>query len=165
MRVFGLFFCLLASLSGRGKVGTAALLPSAAQSGDQSGSLGWAGGGGTPRGFGSALIRVIITTGTHRHTRSGICCWRRPWLLWPPPRSEVIMRPAILHCEPRISPQMLINRLLSLCVQCSWHGCPLYECVALKRPEQQPCRANRDHRCSSGIVDYCITSDSRVEGL
>lgn len=57
------FFCLAATLSSSGRVRTAALLPSASQSGDQSCSLGWAGGGGTLRGFGSALIRVIITTG------------------------------------------------------------------------------------------------------
>lgn len=63
------FFCLAASLSGCGRVRTAALLPSASQSGDQSCSLGWAGGGGTLRGFGSALIRVIITTG-HTYTQT-----------------------------------------------------------------------------------------------
>lgn len=78
------------------KDGAAALLPSASQSGDQRCSLGWAGGGGTLRGFGSALIRVIITTGTHRH--ASICCWQ-PRLLRLSPWSEVIMRPAVLHCE------------------------------------------------------------------
>lgn len=104
------------------KDGAAALLPSASQSGDQRCSLGWVDGGGTLRGFGSALIRVIITTGTHRH--ASICCWQ-PWLLRLSPWSEVIMRPAVLHCEPRISPQMLINRLLSLWVCWFLHGCLL----------------------------------------
>lgn len=36
--------------------------------------------------------------------------------LSPPPRSEVIMHPAILHCEPRISPQMLDKQaIVTLC--------------------------------------------------
>lgn len=64
--------------------------------GDQCCRLGWAwlvegeGDRGALRGFGSALIRVIITTGTrihtytYTHTSSGICYWRLSWLLWFP---------------------------------------------------------------------------------
>lgn len=62
-----------------GDVRPAALLPMAAQCGDQCCRLGRAGpgwegrgegGGGTLQGFGSALIRVIITAGTHIHTHA-----------------------------------------------------------------------------------------------
>lgn len=58
-----------------GDVRPAALLPMAVQTGDQScrlgrAGLGWAARGErrTLRGFGSTLIRVIITAGTHTHT-------------------------------------------------------------------------------------------------
>lgn len=105
------------------RVRTAALLPSTSQSGDQSCSLGWAGGGGDPAGVWLRSNPGDYYHWAHRHASSGICCWRRPWLLWlpphPPTRSEVIMHPAILHCETRISP---VNSLLSLCVHCFLHG-------------------------------------------
>lgn len=82
---------------------------------------GWAGlvergKRGTLRGFGSALIRVIITAGTHTHTHTlalvfaaGVSPDSRgfPW-------SEVITCPAILHGELRYHSGCRINSLSSL---------------------------------------------------
>lgn len=100
--------CLSGSREWWGCSSRAALLPIAAQTGDESRRLGWAAGGdgeGTLQGFGSALIRVIITAGTQRHTRThthtgaGICCWRQSRLLWFYLRSEVITCPALPQGE------------------------------------------------------------------
>lgn len=69
------FVCLAAGLSGDNM--TAALLPMAAEAGDRGlqAAMGRAEvecGGGFLQGFGSTLIRVIITTGTHTHP---LCLW------------------------------------------------------------------------------------------
>lgn len=93
-----------------GNVRPAALLPIAAPRGSElQAGLGWAGRGerGTLRGFGSALIRVIITAGTHTHTHAytlalvfaaGVSpnSCGSPW-------SEVITCPAVLRGELIIS--------------------------------------------------------------
>ena len=97
------FLCPPARLSGSGRLRTAALPPSAPQSGDQSCSLGRAGGWGDPAGVWLRSNPGDYYHWAHRHTSSGICCCPPPF----PRRSEVIMHPAILHCEPGISPQML----------------------------------------------------------
>lgn len=80
--------------------------------------LGWVGRGerGTLRGFGSALIRVIITAGTHTHTHTlalvfavGVSPDSRGF-----PCSEVITCSAILHGELRYHSGSRINSLSSL---------------------------------------------------
>lgn len=138
--------CLAARRAG--DVRPAALLPMAAQTGDQSCRQGWAGlgragrgeRGGTLRGFGSALIRVIISAGTHTHTHTlalvfaaGVSPDSRgfPW-------SEVIMCPAILHGELRYHSGCRINSLSSLCEH-SFKACMgvyLYVCLCLRAPEE-----------------------------
>lgn len=119
-----------------GDVRPAAPLPMAAQTGDQSCRLGRAGLGrqggerGTLRGFGSALIRVIITAGTHRHTHTlalvfaaGVRPGSRgfPW-------SEVITCPAILRGELGYHSGCRINSLSSLCEHGFLYGC-VFACV------------------------------------
>ena len=105
--------------------------------------LGWAGrrgerGGvvvrGTLRGFGSALIRVIITAGAHTNTHTlalvfaaGVSPDSRgfPW-------SEVITCPAILHGALRYHSGCRINSLSSLCERCfSRMGVYLCVCVCV----------------------------------
>lgn len=95
--------------------------------GDQCCRLGWAwlvegeGDRGTLRGFGSALIRVIITTGTRIHTHihtlavvfaTGVCPDSCGF-----PGAEVITCSAILHGGLRYHSGCRINCLSSLCEQ------------------------------------------------
>lgn len=105
-------FCLLASLSGRQMQWKCQACCSASHrcsnwGSEQQAGLGWAGRGerGTLRGFGSALIRVIITAGTHTHAYTLALVFAAgvspnscgsPW-------SEVITCPAILRGELIIS--------------------------------------------------------------
>lgn len=119
----------------------AALLPTTSHSGDQSCSLGWAGGEGDP-----AEVWLRSNPGdyyhwdsyTHKHTQAlvfaagvGPDSHGFPW-------SEVITRLAILHCEPRFRCWCCINSLSSLCAHCFLHGC-IFMCVCryLKRAKEQ----------------------------
>lgn len=96
------------------------------------------GGGGTLRGFGSALIRVIITAGAHTNTHTlalvfaaGVSPDSRgfPW-------SEVITCPAILHGALRYHSGCRINSLSSLCERCFLVWVCICVCVHLKRPRE-----------------------------
>lgn len=121
------FVCLAARHGG--DVRPAALLPMAAQTGGSvlRAGLGWAwlvegeGDRGTLRGFGSALIRVIITAGTRIHTHThtlavvfatGVCPDSCGF-----PGAEVITCSAILHGGLRYHSGCRINCLSSLCEQ------------------------------------------------
>lgn len=157
---------------------------------------GWAGrvrgeNGGTLQGFGSALIRVIITAGTHTHTHTlalvfaaGVSPDSRGFS-----RSEVITCPAILHGELRYHSGRRINGLSSLLwalfQSLNLCGC-VFICVSafvrtwrgLRNRKRQKGRVDarglgmnagvwaQQRGClASGTIDYPIIPDRRNKGL